>query len=147
MLPSRLLHQQAPQLCRGRQLQVTISYSALCQVLDKVSRAGFAKAAKGPAGKGAVSESSGPVEAAARAEPALKPEEYPDWVSGLVHPGKTLGELKRIEEDELSQAEVTGLRHLQSDLSCAQHTVGALRSLSSKKIGSCALGPSLQHCT
>ena len=67
--------------------------------------AGFAKAAKAPA-KGVAKTTTASVEAAARVEPALKPEEYPDWTANLVTPGKTLGELKRTEESARSLLEV-----------------------------------------
>lgn len=67
--------------------------------------AGFAKAAKVPA-KGVAKTTTVSVEAAARAEPALKPEEYPDWTANLVTPGKTLGELKRTEDSARSFLEV-----------------------------------------
>lgn len=66
--------------------------------------AGFAKA-KAPA-KGAAKSPAVAAEAAARSEPALKPEEYPDWVSDLVVSGKTLGELKRTEESVRTLLEV-----------------------------------------
>lgn len=67
--------------------------------------AGFAKAVKVPA-KGVAKTTTVSVEAAARAEPALEPEEYPDWTANLVTPGKTLGELKRTEESTRSFLEV-----------------------------------------
>ncbi|KAL0032492.1 hypothetical protein WJX77_003739 [Trebouxia sp. C0004] len=71
--------------------------------------AGFAaKAAKG--GKAPATTAANAVSETSNTPTEAKPDvDYPDWLSDLTQPGKTLGELRRTLEDERDMAD--NVRH------------------------------------
>lgn len=78
--------------------------------------AGFAaKAAKGGKAPATTAANAGSETPSSSSE--AKPDvDYPDWLSDLTKPGKTLGELRRTPEDERDMADVSQER-------CTRHTL------------------------
>lgn len=82
---------------------LTISHSLRPGPSLHLFRGFAAKAAKG--GKSPTAPTAA-IEAPSSSVPETKSDvDYPDWLGGLIKPGKTLGELRRTPEDERTMAD------------------------------------------